>query len=261
MSEISKAIHSMTFGDKNTWDDWHLVPTSRPTFSFPSIKTQSVDIPGANGKIDLTEALTGYPAYNNRTGSFEFMVVNTDQSLSVDSSKGYSAASTTQWQQVYSKIANYLHGQNMQLTYEDDPGWYYKGRFDINQWSSDQEYSKITIDYDVEPFKYSLIDTGDQWLWDPFNFETGVIRTYNTDELQFDTAGKQFKIYGTNYPCVPTVFVSVPSTVTTSKGTFQLKAGSNKNPLIMLYPGKQYWTFKANSGSGNAAIYFRERSL
>ena len=124
MSEISKAIHSMTFGDKNTWDDWHLVPTSRPTFSFPSIKTQSVDIPGANGKIDLTEALTGYPAYNNRTGSFEFMVVNTDQSLSVDSSEGYSAASTTQWQQVYSKIANYLHGQDMQLTYGDDPGWY-----------------------------------------------------------------------------------------------------------------------------------------
>ena len=68
--------HSITFGDKNTWDDWHLIPSSRPLFNPPTPKTKYQDIPGANGKLDLSEALTGYPVYDNRIGSFEFYVMN-----------------------------------------------------------------------------------------------------------------------------------------------------------------------------------------
>lgn len=261
MSETSKSVHSMTFGDKNTWDDWHLVPTTRPVFSFPNLKAQTVDIPGANGKIDLTDALTGYAAYENRTGSFEFMVVNTGQTLSIDNSGGYDPASTVQWQNTYSVIANYLHGQAMKLTFEDDPGWYYNGRFTLNQWTSDEEYSKIVIDYDVEPFKYSLTDTSDLWEWDPFNFETGVIKIYNESSLQFTSSGHSYRIIGTNYPCCPTIYMSSAGTVSTPRGTFRLRAGNNKDPLIMVYPGVQWWTFRAYSGNGKAAIYFRERSL
>lgn len=261
MSDISKSLYSMTFGNKNTWEDWHLVPTSRPTFSLPALKDQSIDIPGANGKIDLSDALTGYPAYSNRTGSFEFMVVNSGQSLSIDSSSGYSPSSNSAWIDVYSAIANYLHGQRMKLVCDNDPAWYYIGRFTINQWSSDEQYSKITIDYDVEPFKYSIIDSSDLWLWDTFNFNTGIIKTYTESKLTFDTSGKTFEIVGTNFPCIPTIFVSTNSILTTSYGTYSLTTGSNKDPLILIYPGTQNWTFKSKSGSGNAAIYFRERSI
>ena len=28
--------HSITIGDKNTWDDWHLIPATRPLF-HPSL--------------------------------------------------------------------------------------------------------------------------------------------------------------------------------------------------------------------------------
>ena len=59
--------HSITFGDKNTWDDWHLIPSKRPSFNPPNVKSQYVDIPGGNGVLDLTESLTGYPLYNTRT--------------------------------------------------------------------------------------------------------------------------------------------------------------------------------------------------
>ena len=70
--------HSITFinsqnKEKNTWDDWYLIPSSRPVFNPPSVKTQYIDIPGANGQIDLTESLTGYPVYKNREGSWNFM--------------------------------------------------------------------------------------------------------------------------------------------------------------------------------------------
>lgn len=63
--------HSVFFGGKNTWDDWHIVPSSRPVIKPPTKKTNYLDIPGADGNLDLSEALTGYPVYNNREGSIE----------------------------------------------------------------------------------------------------------------------------------------------------------------------------------------------
>ena len=55
--------HSITIGDKNTWDDWHLIPTTRPLFAPPGVKKNIVSIPGGDGSLDLTEALTGRPTY------------------------------------------------------------------------------------------------------------------------------------------------------------------------------------------------------
>ena len=58
----------------DTYETWHLIPTSRPVINPPEVKTKYVEIPGANGKLDLTESLTGYPLYDSRTGSIEYRV-------------------------------------------------------------------------------------------------------------------------------------------------------------------------------------------
>ena len=68
--------HSITIGGKNTWDDWRLVPASRPVFNPPAQKVKTLEIPGGDGVIDLSQSLTGYPVYQNRTGSIEFIVMN-----------------------------------------------------------------------------------------------------------------------------------------------------------------------------------------
>lgn len=132
--------HSITFGTKNSYDDWHLVATSRPLINPPTVKTKYVDIPGANGSLDLTQALTGSPAYNNREGAFEFYVLN-----------GHKP-----WQELYSEIMQYLHGKEMRLILEDDPDYYYTGRFFVASWTSDKDYSRIAIQYNLKPFKYSI---------------------------------------------------------------------------------------------------------
>jgi hypothetical protein len=153
--------HSITFGDKNTWDDWHLIPSSRPLFNPPTVKTKTIDIPGGNGVIDLSESLTGYPVFNNREGSIEFVIVDQD----------------TSWVDIFSMISNYLHGRRMKAILEDDPGHYYEGRFSVNSWKSDKDWSKITIDYSVGPYKWELQSSLDDWLWDTFSFVNGVIPT------------------------------------------------------------------------------------
>ena len=129
--------HSITFGSKNTWDDWHIVPSSQPVFDPPKVKTKTMDIPGRNGLLDLSESLTGYPVFTNREGSFEFIVLD-----------GYN-----KWNELYSDISDYLHGKVMRAVLEDDPEYYYEGRFSVNSWKSDKSNSKITINYSVLPYK------------------------------------------------------------------------------------------------------------
>lgn len=191
--------HSITFGDRNTWDDWHLVPSSYPAFAPPSLKKKTLDIPGGDGVIDLSEALTGYPVYENREGSFEFYVMN-----------GYKS-----WYETYSDIMDYLHGQEMKAILEDDKEYYYAGRFTVNQWKSDKNWSKITIDYSVGPYKWMIRSVLDDWLWDPFNFKNGIIFTKVFKDIAVSSVSEEHvfekKFFG-RAPVCPTL------TISTTKG-------------------------------------------
>ena len=169
-SERAKHYHSINIGNKNTWDDWHLVPTSRPLVSPPSVRTNIIDIPGSSEIIDLTEFLAGRPTYGNRSGSWEFIVINSKQ-LIPNSSYG-------EWYNRYSTIMDYLHGQSFDIILDDDPGYYYTGRLSVNDWNSAKGNSLITINYNVDPYKRDIRTANGNWLWDPFNFETGVARAY-----------------------------------------------------------------------------------
>ena len=132
--------HSITFGTKNTWDDWHLTPTTRPVVNPPGVKTNYMDDPSGDGSIDLTTALTSRPMYKNRLGSFEFYVEN-----------GFK-----DWTILYSEIATYLQGQKMRMILEDDPNYYYEGRYSVGVWKSEAQRSGITINYEVGPYKKEL---------------------------------------------------------------------------------------------------------
>lgn len=145
--------------DRNTWEHWRLVPTSRPSISTPETKTNFVNIPGSNGQIDLSQSLTNYPLYGNRNGSIEFLVMNDFRN----------------WQEAYTDIQTTLHNKKMLCVYEEDPEYYYIGRWTVSEWKAGDHYSTISLGYNLDPFKYRLFDSNGAWLWDPFNFNTGMI--------------------------------------------------------------------------------------
>lgn len=231
--------HSITFGDKNTWDDWHLIPATRPVFNPPEIKTHYVDIPGANGQIDLTESLTGYPLYENRTGSWEFNVVN-----------GYQ-----DWDVLYSEILAYLHGKTMKAYLEDNPYFYFEGRFEVNKWTSDKWWSKITIDYDVYPYKKEPNTSLEPWLWDPFDFEYGIIREYA--DLVVD-GSLSLEILGRQEPIVPEITVDSDSgsgmTVKVGSKTYELSEGVNVIPNIVIGEANVTLIF---TGNGTVSVKYQ----
>ena len=234
--------HSITFdGEVNTWDDWHLIPATRPVFNPPETKTHYVDIPGANGQIDLTESLTGYPVYENRTGSIEFYVAN-----------GYE-----DWDVIYSKILSYLHGKTHRAYPESESNgyFYYEGRFEVNKWTSDKWYSKITIDYDVYPYRKEPYSSTESWLWDPFDFELGIVREYG--DLVVDGT-LEMTIDGRQEPIVPEITVDSDDgsgmTVKVGSTIYELEDGVNVIPSIVVSDESVTLTF---TGNGSVNIEYR----
>ena len=225
--------HSITFGTKNTWDDWHLIPTSRPVFNPPSVKTSAIEIPGGDGALDLTTVLAGRPLFKNRTGSLEFYVEN-----------GF-----RDWTVLFSEIMAYMHGQKMKAVLEDDPAYFYEGRFAVNTWKSNKERSTIVIDYDVNPYKRDILGTDEEWIWDTFNFETGIIRNYKNLPVNGQL---EMVILVDMMPVSPTILASNSGMTVSHNGvTHELAKGLNNFPDLVLEKGENTLLF---TGTGTITI-------
>lgn len=226
-SDQAKWYHSITIGEKNTWDNWHLVPSSRPLVAAPSVKTSYVSLPGGDGSLDLTEVLSGRPTYGRRSGSWEFVVMN----------------DYGDWADRYSEIMAYLQGRIYNAVLDDDPDYYYRGRFSVNEWRSEPYYSRIVIDYNLDTYKRSV--EGYEWLWDPFNFETGIIHDYR----KITVSGTLSITYSNDsmVNVVPTIGSSVNGMRLTIDGTtYTLSKGPNVFYELVLAPGDTTMTFVGN---------------
>ena len=85
---------------------------------MPDPKIQTVDIPGGDGSIDLTE-INGRPAYNDRDGL----------ELVFDLMDGNYAT----WFMKYSQFAAEMHGRKVKMVLDDDPDHYYMVRLKIDR--------------------------------------------------------------------------------------------------------------------------------
>lgn len=145
--------HSLIFIDgattKNTWDDWHLIPSSRPNVEQPNPSYKYIDIPGRNGSLDLSTYLTGSVAYSDRSGTLNFYVANEDPETAVPFNRDWATFKQT--------LAQFFSGQTvLKMKLEDDPDYYYKGRFYMKSWSTGDSFSQISIEYRIDPFKYRV---------------------------------------------------------------------------------------------------------
>lgn len=153
---FKKQISTEVTETRNTWTDWHLIPTSRPLISIPNVSTKFVDIPGRGDPIDLTEYMTGSVVYGSRSGSWEFVVAN-----------GYEY-----WETTRRNIVSWLHGARVQVILEDVPSFQYEGRLSVSSWKSGEHWNEITINYALGTYAHPVLRVDQDWLWDPFNFET-----------------------------------------------------------------------------------------
>lgn len=236
MSELSKQYHSIIIGERNTWDDWHMVPTSRPVINPPEVATSFVEIPGADGALDYTEALAGRPVYKNRTGSWEFMVLN-----------GYQ-----EWYMLFNQLLEYLHGHTFSIVLEDEPMYQYEGRLTLNEWRSEERNSVVVIDYVLNPFKKVVAGAMTDWLWDDLTFNNDSYIIYYGS---FDVDGdKERTIYNPTDQIVhPTITTTENMTVSVSQDTYYFPKGITEDCPIDLFPGANEMVFH---GTGKVTINY-----
>ena len=48
----------------------------------------------------------------------------------------------------------------MKMTLEDDINYYYVGRFYMKEWTPGANFSQVTIEYRVKPYKYQASNDG-----------------------------------------------------------------------------------------------------
>ena len=154
-------LQGIDLDNYNTFDNWGLYLISRKE-TPPQPKIYTVEIPGGDGLIDLTEAL-GSVAYGNR--SFECILRG----------KGHEAA----WSQKYADILAAIHGRRMQIVFPDDAGYYFDGRVTVTDWVNTGEREEMTLQMECAPYKYEINAYGANWLWDPFDFLYGIIYDNN----------------------------------------------------------------------------------
>lgn len=106
----------------------------------PEPKLYTIDIPGGNGVIDLTESLSGDVLYNNREQNFEFDIIG-----------------VTDFEKIKTEIMNFIHGKAYDYTMTMDEGYTYHGRFKVTELShkaySNGIVATVKLNISANPYK------------------------------------------------------------------------------------------------------------
>lgn len=225
----------------NTYDNWHIIPETRPLVNRPEVVTSYIEISGSDGALDFTESLSGTVNYKNRTGSWNFIVENGHQ----------------EWQVLYNYLLSYLHGHRFKISLEDDPEYEYIGRLALNEWKSGQHWSTIVINYNLSPYRYRTSNVIGDWLWDDLTMDSDAyIIYYGT----FDVRGhKTRNLYNPSSEAVPvTINSTAQFKVTIDGNEYTIFPGLTEN-IITVNPGDNFSLWE---GSGRVIIsYDRGKSI
>ena len=213
-------LNDVLFNDISAMNDWNIVLT-KTDITPPKVKTSIVNIKGADGILDLSEALNGDVIYDNRDIKLTFSLMD-----------------MREYSTLISKISNAIHGKKVKLRFTIDDEYYYEGRAQISQWESSKNIGKIVVNINADPFKYRLYET---------NVTVALFGTEQEVHLQNDRMRVS-----------PILKVSGNIRLTYDKTTYTLKEGEQQLAEFSLKEGDN--VIKLN-GNGNITILYRRGML
>jgi len=236
VEETAKTFHTL--------DDWKLALGNNNYIGEPEMETTYIQIPGRNGLIDASEAITGRRVFKKRPLAFELGGKNP----------------RLNWDGIISKMRNEIHGRVCRITLDNDRAYYWRGRVFLENFDRFRELGTFTLSVpNAEPYKYSLTTSAEPWLWDPFNFETGIITYIGAVTI---SGTRTITIPAGHMPTTPEIAVSdLSGTLTLNYGgqTYTLTTGTNKIPSILV--GGDSDVELTFTGDAKVQIVYRSGSL
>lgn len=216
-------LRGVQFGEYHTADDWNLIMNEK-TVSPPVPKTTYVSVPGRDGDLDLTTALSGHVNYENRKATYLFLLTDGTQ---------------LDREELIAEIVGVLNGQSMEIIDTDDyPDYYMTGRLTVTAVSNTNAYGTIAIEANCNPWRYAI------------NSASRVVTVESSDGTVSVVLSNQ------GYRTVTPV-ITVTGTITLTYGSTSqsLSAGTYTFPGFMLPPGATTVTV---AGSGTITFTYQE---
>lgn len=219
MRDIFRRRWGVTFqtdaGTYHSFRDLELLPAAQPDFGSPSPNVTLLPVPGANGRLDLSRVLTGYMTYDNRTLKLQYYI------------RGREAQRHAR----LSRLMNALHGQTAKIIPDEAPDGYWSGLLEVSEPQQTEGAWIVTVGGSLAPYKYDLTTTAERWLWDPFNFETGIIRDYGSIAVN---GTKTVTVVSSPMGGYPTFVASAAMTMVYKGTKYSIPAGTTKATAIEL---------------------------
>lgn len=222
-------IHTSEFGLKMT----------KMYISMPKPNTSYLSIPARSGALDMSDVTAGYTTYADRTGV----------KLEFETEGGYE-----DWEVVKFNIARHIHGKKVKLIFDNDKAYYYVARLEVDSKKSDEVLHSVVLQGRTEPFKYDVLASDQEWEWDVFDFETGVIRELS--DIEINSGNRIVTIFGGCYPTAPEFVVTESNglRVVYDGKNYELPVGIARFPQIKV--GEEDVTLPFD-GTGRLAIRYR----
>ena len=189
-------------------------------------KENWIDVPGANGAIDGSRALTGYPVYNTRGISWAMGIRATDAELTA--------------------LRDYLHtnfhGRTCELSFPWDTDHHYTGLLHVGEMSG---YNSCTIPFSMTAQPYRLK-----------NADTVALKPFGTSWTTITLTNESMRV-------IPTITVDKDAYVEFDGDQYAVAVGPHRISTIAFGPGTSTIKIKtqSSSGSGTVEIRYREGCL
>lgn len=207
-------------------EEYGLVLSSK-TIGTPEPQTKFLEVPFRDGSIDLSEAVSGTVRYKDRTIDIEMIYVG-------DNVNG-----------VVAEAYAFIHGRKKEIIFGDDSDYYYIGRCSCAPNLIDDRTARFTITVTAEPFKYEVNSMNKDWLWDSFNFNTGLIN--ELEPMEITTEAKTVTLACRRPLEIPTFSATVPMTITFKGNDYTIPAGETKMYNILFDEGANVMQIHATS--------------
>lgn len=189
-------------------------------------KTEYLALPGSNGHLDVSTALTdGEPVYNSRTLTATF-----------ESSEG----TRLEREDRINRMVNWLDGWRMNIALPDDPLHYITGRVHVKRLYNDPAHASVQVVATCDPWRYNVAET-----------VIGLQATAAAQTTALINSGRLSR--------VPTLTISGGDVLLVAgAASWALNAGVYALPDLYLRPGSTPITY---SGTGSLLVTYREAVL
>lgn len=133
----------LLIGTYNTVE--HLWTLAAMELSAPEYQEKFLDVPGRDGALDLSAALTnGAPTYHSRT-----------LTVKLECSEG----TRLEREAAINTMVNWLDGWRLDIVLPDDPGHYITGRVSVAKEYNDLAHAAVTVTAVCDPWRYAKDET------------------------------------------------------------------------------------------------------